>query len=390
MFPCNLSIYFLVNTNDLSLMQYIYIDTKVKEYIIIYQTGTKCLICDEQVSPTDCGTVITCGIHEQCFIETYVTVGGHLRYNLGCRDELQCSQFNQQDQPMKTNPSDAVLVCAQCCNSTLCNSAGCGHQGYTTSRGPVCYNCHDQMSVEDCDTISVCGRDEVCLINRLPNDVSHELRYHTRCELHSVCQHQLNQWRQVQNQNNLNVNYCVIDCCTEDLCNTKCNNSISSTTYCHSNPCFNGRCSESHNTYTCTCDNGYSGRNCDTAITMPDNCHDVNCKNGGHCYDDGRVGALCRCKPQYSGPFCESSRQCESPRNVTKFVFGRLPNIAYKFHFTLVEEKLIQRNTYTYCQTHCLGRLLRIDDSLKHRIISLPWTCGLMDVGTISNTAGKT
>ena len=32
---------------------------------------------------------------------------------------------------------------------------------------------------------------------------------------------------------------------------------------CASNPCVNGKCDDGHNSYTCTCDPGYSGPNCD-------------------------------------------------------------------------------------------------------------------------------
>jgi hypothetical protein len=33
---------------------------------------------------------------------------------------------------------------------------------------------------------------------------------------------------------------------------------------CNPNPCVNGRCAVSLNTYVCTCNAGFTGKNCDT------------------------------------------------------------------------------------------------------------------------------
>ncbi|KAL4238407.1 hypothetical protein ACF0H5_003116 [Mactra antiquata] len=326
--------------------------------------GIECLSCNGLVSPIDCGNVLTCGSHQQCFIENYITSGGHLRFNLGCRDTLHCSQSDGPDQSLNLEQSDDILVCTQCCNSTLCNSAGCGHPGYSTSRGPVCYNCHDQMSIDDCDTISVCGRDEVCMIDRLANDVSHEQRYHTRCELNSACEDQLNKWREVQKLYQLNDDSCHVDCCAEDLCNSKCNNSKTAATHCHSNPCVHGTCSESQNTYTCTCQYGYTGRNCDIALSLfltskpqtkttqssaIDYCSPNPCKFG-FCHNDTINHTFtCICETGYFGTTCDHNACASSPCHNGGTCHVRLHEKHFPDYFICT------------CDTHYEGRLCETD-----------------------------
>ena len=38
---------------------------------------------------------------------------------------------------------------------------------------------------------------------------------------------------------------------------------------CTSNPCINGECSNAVNQYSCSCDDGYNGENCENGKTIP-------------------------------------------------------------------------------------------------------------------------
>ena len=49
---------------------------------------------------------------------------------------------------------------------------------------------------------------------------------------------------------------------------------------CSSNPCVNGQCVDSANHYTCTCDAGWIGTNCDEGKLLHHNTLFINSKRG--------------------------------------------------------------------------------------------------------------
>ena len=72
---------------------------------------------------------------------------------------------------------------------------------------------------------------------------------------------------------------------------------------CASSQCQNGgTCVDGINSYTCNCDAGYAGDNCETDI---DECASNPCVNGGTC-TDGINSFTCDCVPGYTGDTCES------------------------------------------------------------------------------------
>jgi uncharacterized repeat protein (TIGR01451 family) len=113
------------------------------------------------------------------------------------------------------------------------------------------------------------------------------------------------------------------------------------TDHCASNPCQNnGTCANGDDAYTCSCQPGYEGSNCETLIdncagspcqnggtcanqlggftcdcpigfggttcdTNIDECADAPCQNGGVC-EDGVGGFTCHCTPGYEGTQCET------------------------------------------------------------------------------------
>uniref|UniRef100_A0A8C1L6C0 Notch receptor 3 n=1 Tax=Cyprinus carpio TaxID=7962 RepID=A0A8C1L6C0_CYPCA len=82
---------------------------------------------------------------------------------------------------------------------------------------------------------------------------------------------------------------------------------------CESQPCKNGGvCSVSSSSplgYTCTCQLGYAGANCERSM----NCKELPCYNGGSCTLTSR-GARCTCIQGFGGPLCQhrSNEDCYS------------------------------------------------------------------------------
>ena len=79
---------------------------------------------------------------------------------------------------------------------------------------------------------------------------------------------------------------------------------------CLSAPCQNGAiCKEYVNSYTCQCQLGFSGINCQT---NDEDCTDSSCMNGGKCID-GINNYTCLCQPAYTGSNCQYRiNECDS------------------------------------------------------------------------------
>ena len=63
-----------------------------------------------------------------------------------------------------------------------------------------------------------------------------------------------------------------------------------------------GKCTQTESGYTCSCQSGFSGNNCEI---NQDDCAGVICQNGGTCID-GKKDFYCRCPPGYSGKWCQN------------------------------------------------------------------------------------
>ena len=72
--------------------------------------------------------------------------------------------------------------------------------------------------------------------------------------------------------------------------------------HCAANPCQHGTCTNDTSGYTCACDAGYTGTNCQTNI---DDCAATPCQNGGAC-SDGLGGYTCTCPPGFTGANCQT------------------------------------------------------------------------------------
>ena len=71
---------------------------------------------------------------------------------------------------------------------------------------------------------------------------------------------------------------------------------------CDPNPCQNGGiCTDGINSFTCSCEDGYSGDTCDININE---CDSNPCQNGGIC-TDGIDSFTCSCEEGFTGMQCE-------------------------------------------------------------------------------------
>ncbi|CAL1682401.1 unnamed protein product [Lasius platythorax] len=76
---------------------------------------------------------------------------------------------------------------------------------------------------------------------------------------------------------------------------------------CARNPCINGICQSSDvNDYSCTCEYGYVGRNCENVLKQCELL--IPCRNGGSC-TDLHGSYKCDCRFGYNGQNCEKSAE---------------------------------------------------------------------------------
>ncbi|KAH3873208.1 hypothetical protein DPMN_036437 [Dreissena polymorpha] len=100
----------------------------------------------------------------------------------------------------------------------MCNSGGCGHDKFADltsgSRGPICFNCYQQLNTDDCDKILMCGRDEVCDLRETTVGTTTEVLWKTSCVSRQMCPaltHPTLVGKKAQSGNL---------CCNTDLCNS--------------------------------------------------------------------------------------------------------------------------------------------------------------------------
>lgn len=76
------------------------------------------------------------------------------------------------------------------------------------------------------------------------------------------------------------------------------------------------------NDYSCTCPQGFYGKNCEI-IAMT--CADGPCFNGGTCVETMTGGYTCRCPPSYTGSNCEKKLDRCSNKPCLNGELGRTP-----------------------------------------------------------------
>ncbi|XP_076081230.1 uncharacterized protein LOC143052163 isoform X2 [Mytilus galloprovincialis] len=151
--------------------------------------GQLCMKCSHVVNPWDCGVVLTCGPHEECYIRRYITDDGKMWYDAGCTDQDRCKGIASIGIG-KRQTSGETTICEQCCNNTaICNTKPmCGSSGIKKNGGTICFNCPDEKSPDSCDRMTTCYSHEKCLLQHLQNSVSHSYYWTSACVSEQKCQ----------------------------------------------------------------------------------------------------------------------------------------------------------------------------------------------------------
>ncbi|XP_065188393.1 uncharacterized protein LOC135819162 [Sycon ciliatum] len=105
------------------------------------------------------------------------------------------------------------------------------------------------------------------------------------------------------------VYYCVVSNTHGRAVSTMANISIQDINECGSNPCMNGQCTPGIAQYTCQCDAGWRGSNCEIKAEDYNECLSNPCSNNATCVD-GILSYKCICPDGYTGSVCQSLLPC--------------------------------------------------------------------------------
>ncbi|XP_060582385.1 uncharacterized protein LOC132738805 [Ruditapes philippinarum] len=149
-----------------------------------------------------------------CHVESYRTNSGQVKYNSGCLASEQCSSKKRQTSQSKSK-------CVHCCSSPLCNSNGCGAEGLPPFqlRGPLCYDCSYVSNMDECKTVRLCSKDEVCSVEKYDWGGVYD-HYTAKCHNKQCISHK-RQTDVTSARESRSTPVCKT-CCDADLCNTDC------------------------------------------------------------------------------------------------------------------------------------------------------------------------
>ncbi|XP_052222298.1 protein jagged-1-like isoform X2 [Dreissena polymorpha] len=318
--------------------------------------GDVCLNCTDSPVARECLYTMTCASHESCYADAFENPNGDIVFNLGCRDRQLCGSSGKREVVNRSNGN--TQLCAQCCFGNLCNAALCGQTGLP-SVGPVCFKCDQANTPSSCNTIALCGRDDVCHVEKTTSSLTHASLYKSGCLHKTICDRHAQFLSLIGRKRYDNTvmpgNDLQIQCCDSNLCNHGNGSSASgsasttgavapthsslsaqqsicstnpcihgscfsaSTDYfcqceqdwqgknfdqhqgpCTGSPCVHGRCFESSTDYACQCENGWQGKNCDQKINYctRNPCLHGTCSNGASSY-------VCQCSVGWEGTNCD-------------------------------------------------------------------------------------
>ncbi|XP_052236739.1 fibrinogen alpha-2 chain-like [Dreissena polymorpha] len=197
-----------------------------------------------------------------------------------------CGSFGKREVVNRSNGN--TLLCAQCCQGNLCNAALCGQTGLP-SVGPVCFKCDQASTPSSCNTIALCGRDDVCQLEKTLSSLTHATLYKSGCLHKTHCDRHAQSLTLIGRKRYDNTvitgNDLQIQCCDSNVCNHGKVSSASSTALttaavtpthsstlsnqyaCDRGPCSHAKCFERGIHYVCQCENGWTGKNCDNSTS---------------------------------------------------------------------------------------------------------------------------
>ncbi|KAH3795496.1 hypothetical protein DPMN_149051 [Dreissena polymorpha] len=180
-------------------------------------SGPMCMDCKRLPSPSDCNHVIKCAEHEVCYVTQFVSDGGHVYYDTGCQASTRCpvNDWVNDSVVIRRAPGD-IETCIECCQGNYCNLQGCSSQPIPdiNIRGPMCFQCDVQDTLDSCETVVNCGPSNECFLSTLVIPLTNEVKYTSKCMTTIACD-TLRSSGLIGRRSSS-----CFGCCQEDFCNT--------------------------------------------------------------------------------------------------------------------------------------------------------------------------
>ncbi|XP_061181040.1 uncharacterized protein LOC133189656 [Saccostrea echinata] len=216
-----------VSDETVALLPYNVYDFLIPVFVV---EALQCLRCSDTFEPRLCNRIEVCNKGEVCGVRLYRSDNGDVSYWTGCMSSLDCTKtINRTVVHPKRDGSSHIpgqLLCTDCCVGDMCNSEGCGADGYPISRGPLCYDCRDIHAPGDCHKIVPCSLNEKCLLEE--RTVFGQRYFTSRCEHGQTCDSLVH----IPFGRKRATAVKCHQCCDGDLCNNNCNlaNSVGGST----------------------------------------------------------------------------------------------------------------------------------------------------------------
>ncbi|XP_069114248.1 uncharacterized protein [Argopecten irradians] len=187
---------------------------------IVCAAGPQCFECSSVSRLESCGHSTTCKEGQKCYVQKTRTHDGLNQYTSGCINNQSCFLNTNYGGDSQVTVPYGQIACFKCCSGDHCNSRGCGDTGPPSwqSRGPYCYKCNQLQDPDDCRSLTICARNEVCTINET---ISGGYVFTSGCLPKSECLHEGPLVGRSVHSRGRSVQLCQ-KCCSNDFCNQHC------------------------------------------------------------------------------------------------------------------------------------------------------------------------
>ncbi|KAH3746718.1 uncharacterized protein LOC127847089 [Dreissena polymorpha] len=212
--------------------------------------GPMCYKCDDVAQASDCTNIVTCGAHEECFVQRFIASNLRQYFKLGCLQTDVCTH-NQESlfgfgfQTVQTvgkrsqdsgpevskkmardvtsinrksrETDEDMVLCLECSDDKQTQISKCGSPPTTSRR---CFKCDNVASPKECEAIVECGIDESCFVALQPLPIHNgKLAYTMGCQRAPTC------------KTLMSVQHSIgcIECCSDSYCNFKVCDGINAT-----------------------------------------------------------------------------------------------------------------------------------------------------------------